>query len=163
MTRCLLLFSLLALCGVALGQTACPGGVSLGDPRCGPSPSGHGSSSPTLPRGPQWQLTWGAIAMDLTTGDVGAGVGFLSRGKAKGEAMTRCSANGAKKCQIQLAFKNQCAVVAWPSRTGIGVIAQSGSSIEEASQVALSRCASHSGSECKIVYSDCTVPVLMNR
>lgn len=63
------------------------------------------------------------------------------------------------KCNVILAYKHQCAVVAWPSElAATGVVAQSGPSIAEASEVALSRCEGYSGVDCKIVYSDCTRP-----
>jgi hypothetical protein len=156
------ILALLVFSRLAVAQTACPEGVPIGDPRCGPSPSWHTSASVPQPRGPEWQLTWGAIAIDLTTGDVGAAVGHFSRGKAKREAMDRCAASGATKCQVKLAYKNQCAVVVWPSNLAPGVLAQSAQSIDMASQLALSVCAESSGSECSVVYSDCTVPVLLN-
>ncbi|MCI4566751.1 DUF4189 domain-containing protein [Lysobacter sp. CFH 32150] len=163
MTKWWFPFGLLALNGVAWGQTACPGGVSPGDPRCGPSPN----ASVPLPRGPQWQLTWGAIASDSTTGDVGTTVGHLSRGEAKREALNKCAAGGAKKCRVVLAYKNQCAVYVAPTEKGESVagvaFAQGGPSIDVASQLGMSACReARGGGECSVIYSDCTRPVQEN-
>jgi len=158
--RFLILLSL-TLSGVAWGQTACPQGVSPGDPRCGPSSGVSGIDMTPPPKGPHWQLTWGAIATS-TTAELGATVGHFSRGKAKREAMAICSEKGAKKCRVELAYKNQCAVVAWPSIPGGGVAVQGGPSIEKATQIALQRCAASGGGGCKIAYADCTRPVLVN-
>jgi hypothetical protein len=166
----LMILGLLAVSGRLYAEQGCapgfyPGGNQPNGPICIPVPGyGTTNSTTTSPAsGPKWQLTWGAIAMDLTTtGNIGASVGHSSRGQAKREAMARCSVGGAKECVVQLTYKHQCAAVAWPTKVGaLGVIAQSGPTIEEASRVALSRCEGYSGDACKIVYSDCTRPVLV--
>lgn len=167
MSKCLLLFALFFSSGFALGQTACPEGVQPGDARCGPSPPWHTSVSVPQPRGPEWHLTWGAIAMDTDTGDVGTSVGKLSKREAKREAIARCAAAGSMGCKIQFAYHNQCAVIAGPSENGKSVggtaFAQGGATIEIATRLALSSCtAKQGGGECAIEYSDCTVPALMN-
>jgi hypothetical protein len=123
-----------------------------------------GGGQSATPTGPQWALTWGAIALDETTGSVGATVGKYSKNDAKGEAMARCAESGVGDCKLQFAYKNQCAVIAWAAENGnaIGGAAsvQSGPSIADASERALASCSSRrGGEECVVVYSDCTKPV----
>ncbi len=113
----------------------------------------------------RWQLTWGAIAMD-EAGDIGVAVGSFSKRKATRKAMDNCSTEGAKHCKLVLAYENQCAVIAQPSQSGESIagtaITRGGPTIEDASQGALASCsASRGGGECKVIYSDCTKPVLV--
>jgi hypothetical protein len=112
-------------------------------------------------------LTWGAIAMDSDTGDVGTSVGKLSRREAKREAIARCAAAGSTDCKLQFVYHNQCAVIAGPSENGKSVggtaFAQGGATIEIATRLALASCmAKRGGHECAIEYSDCSTPILMN-
>ena len=170
--KLVIVLSLLSVSGWAWAQN-CPSGIpAAGNPQCLPpdalrSPYYQSSAASTQPRGPQWQLTWGAIASDNTTSDVGVAVGHFSRGKAKSEALYRCAEYGSKKCRVLLAYKNQCAVYVQASENGKAVggvaYAQSGPSIDVASQLGLSACkATRGGGECTIVYSDCTVPELVD-
>ncbi len=172
--KCLLIFSLLCFGGWVHAEQGCPPGFTLnasgtpGGPMCVPI-SGYGTtnnSMSAISSGPRWQLTWGAIALDTTTGDFGETVGHFSRGKAKREALTRCSRLGSKNCKLALAFKNQCVVIAWSSTKGTPVggatIVQGGPSIEVARQIAIPACQSRrGGGECMIVHTDCTPPVLV--
>ncbi|WP_237051808.1 DUF4189 domain-containing protein [Lysobacter antibioticus] len=147
----------------------CPAGIpSAGNPQCIP-PSAWPQNAPAgaaAPAGPTWKLTWGAIAIDLDSGDVGTAVGKASKRKAEREALNRCEASGAKGCrQVLFAYENQCAVIAWPSVVGVGagVIAQSAATVEAASEIALKRCVGTSVGDsggCRIVYSECSEPVL---
>lgn len=156
----------------ALAQ-GCPSGIpSGGNPMCIP-PNVEGSPYYSAPAAQevlrsQWQLTWGAIATDSETGDVGVVVGEFSRSKAKRKAMSRCAADGARKCKVELAYKNQCAVIAWPSENGQPVgggasVIQSGPSVAIATELALKACTAERGGRdtCTIIYSDCTIPVLV--
>jgi hypothetical protein len=161
MTRHLgwLALSLLGASVSAYAQTACPQGVSPGDPRCGPGGGGWLPPPPSSEPSMHWKKTWGAIAMSSGgTGEVGTSVGKTSKREATREAVSKCEALGGRECKLALAYKNQCAVVAWPSVTGVSVAAVSAASIEEASNLALSDC-NTSGGACKIVYSDCTPPI----
>lgn len=164
---------LLSISGSLYAEQGCapgfyPGGAQPNGPICVPIP-GYGTSSSAVPqpRGSQWQLTWGAIASDSETGATGVTVGHFSKGKAKREALAQCASIGGVACKIVLAYKNQCAVIADPVENGQAVagagISQGGPSIAVATELAISSCsAKNDGRECKIVYSDCTVPVLVN-
>ncbi|MGN7918908.1 MULTISPECIES: DUF4189 domain-containing protein [Lysobacter] len=156
--------------GPALAQ--CPAGIpSGGNPSCIP-PSAWPQNAPAqqaVPAPPSWKLTWGAIAIDLDSGDVGTAVGKPSKRKAEREALDRCQASGATGCKkVLFSYQNQCAVIAWPAVVGVGagVIAQSGASVAAASEIALKRCAGTSvgdSGKCRIVYSECSDPVLVSR
>ncbi|MBA2677751.1 MAG: DUF4189 domain-containing protein [Ktedonobacteraceae bacterium] len=169
-----LVLLLLSLSGSALGQ-ACGAGIpSAGNPACIPpdresSPyyqGSYGSVSPSAPRG-HWQLTWGAVAMSVNNlGDVGVTVGKFSKREAKRDAIAKCEALGGNKCYLELAYQNQCAVIAWASEHAVAVpgavIVQGGPTIEVASRLALPSCIKlRNGRDCKIIYSDCTKPVLV--
>jgi uncharacterized protein DUF4189 len=167
MTRTCLAFCCLVWTASVWAQTACPEGVAAGDARCGPSPIWHQFVSEPPPSGPRWQLTWGAIAGDRDTGDIGTSVGKFSKREAKREAIARCAVAGSKNCKLQLAYHNQCAVIAGPSENGEIVagttIFQGGPSVEIATQIALSACSEkRGGRSCLIDYSDCTEPVLVS-
>lgn len=127
---------------------------------------GDQSSGQQVVRQPHWRLTWGAIASDKNSGDIGVIVGKFSAREAKNQAMQRCGQHGATRCKIDLAYQNQCAVIAWPSQddklVGGIVVTRGGPTIDDASQGALATCSSaNEGAKCTIVFSDCTKPVLV--
>lgn len=144
-------------------EGTCPPGYyptddgSKGVINCAPIPSGSGGA----PRGPKWKFTWGAVAIDSTTGDMGTVVGEGSKSGAQREAMRRCERYDSRRCVIQLAYKNQCVVVAWPNAIGGHIFTQGGPSIEDATSHALPACKKASRVECRIVYAECTEPVLV--
>ena len=169
----LLVFGLLSTCGQSHAEQGCapgfyPGGTVPNGAICVPIPGyGMSPSAPPTSSGPQWQLTWGAIAADTTTGDIGTSVDKLSKREAKREAIARCAAAGSRNCKLQLAYHNQCAAIAGPSEDGniVGgtTIFQGGPTIELATQLALSACmAKRDGAACAVDYSECTTPVLVN-
>jgi hypothetical protein len=160
----LVLSLLLGPAGLAMAQS-CPSGIpSAGNPMCLPpgaagSPYNSSSAPPSSEPSMHWKKTWGAIAFS-STGEVGATTAQPSRRKAQKEALERCVHWGGTDCSIQLAYQNQCAAVAWPSVPGVRSAVVSAGSVEEASGKALSLC-NKDGGACKIVYSDCTPPVLV--
>lgn len=142
-------------------QMACPQGVTPGSAQC--LPSGGGGSAP--PPAPRWRLTWGAMAEDVTTGYVGTSTGQFSRRVARQEAMSKCKGMGGLNCKPIFDYKNNCAVVVEPVTFVQGsstAVYRDGSSVEDASGVALAFCKQQNGRECKVNYSDCTRPVLVN-
>ena len=151
------------VCSHSFAQTACPGGVAPGSPQCGPSPSNHGGAprqSRPVPEG-RWITTWGAIALDSNTGDVGTAVGQLSSQEADARALEICARNGARHCKVGLTYKNQCAAIAWPNAEGGGQvqgILQRAPTPELARQSALDGCNTREVT-CRIVYEECTKPI----
>lgn len=113
-----------------------------------------------LPPSKNWKLTWGAIAVDVTTGDIGTAVGKPYQEAASQEAMVQCAKHRANACTLSLTYVHQCAVLAWPSVVGGTVVVQGGPTIEKASEIVLSSCKEAAGSECKIAYADCTQSML---
>lgn len=162
------LLLLLVVLPIRLLAQACPSGTPPGSPMCLPpgapgNPYTNQVPSPPPPKPVSaWRLTWGAIAFS-TTGEIGAITEQPSRRRAQKAALERCASWGGRDCEIQIAYQNQCAVVAWPSIVGGGAVALSAASIEEASQHALSRCKEHGGGECKIVYTGCAIPTLITK
>ncbi|WP_082638596.1 DUF4189 domain-containing protein [Lysobacter antibioticus] len=160
-----LLFGVLVFGSEASAQ--CPGGIpAAGNPHCIP-PSAwpqNVTSSQAAPTAPRWKLTWGAIAIDPITGDVGTSVGSASKKKAEREALKDCAAKGASDCaRLVFAYENQCAVIAWPSVPGARIITQGAETVELASDLALKSCIGDDADNsrgCRIVYSECTRPVL---
>lgn len=152
----------------AEGGTCPPGYYPQNGPGvmgCAPMPDDTSQQLPPPPTN-KWKLTWGAIAMS-SNGDTGVSVGKKSKSEAKREAIGKCKTWGASDCSLVLAYKHQCAVIANPIDSEKGVIGKSvvqgGPSIEVASQLALSSCSElRRGGGCKIVYSDCTKPILQN-
>lgn len=161
-SREVLLFLLLGGASAANAQTACPQGVAPGSPACGPSGGGWvapPSSAPTQ----RWKLTWGAFASGAAQSVIGTSTGQLSRRAASKAAMARCASLGGRNCKVTLTYENRCAVVA-ETVEDLQLIASvqgSGPSVEEAGRPALEACArDNNGHKCKIVYFNCTAPVL---
>lgn len=154
------LLAILILPGAAIAQTACPGGVAAGSAQCGPSPQSHVPAAPQsrYVKVGEWKNTWGALAMDVGAGDFGTSSGKLTKAAASKEAMSACMQLGAKKCDIQIVYRNQCVVLAWPAIMGASAVTQSGATIEEASSTGLALCKEKGGGECRIEYANCTEP-----
>jgi hypothetical protein len=164
--RSWLFLFLLILVEIAHAEQGCPDGLYPGGAApgqiCIPMPGyGVGGNIPAAAASKAARkLTWGAVALS-STGEIGAITGQPSESKAKREALARCAGYGGKDCKLNLAYKNQCVVVVWPSVVGASAFSQSAASVEEASDMALPACAAKSGAQCKIAYSACTEPVLV--
>lgn len=157
----LLIFLLLSLMAATpvVAQTACPQGVSPGDPRCGSS-SGGLSIEPVYVPKMRWKSTWGGFASDAEGAVIGTSTAQSSKSAASRAAVKRCQELGGKECSVALVYKDQCAVIADPVvevtglRTFLGA-----SSIDEATALALEKCGQRNpGMTCKIIYSNCTAP-----
>lgn len=173
----MIIWRLMFLCLLGMSSFAhaeggtCPPGYypqgGQGATGCAPIPNYQGSTSdngPVAPPQGNWRLTWGAIAMD-PGGDIGVVVGERSENDAKREALKRCANWGAKDCKFALAYNNQCAVIVKPMLGGEIIagtpIVQSGPSIDATSRLATDACMKkNKAEECKVIYSNCTEPVL---
>lgn len=150
---------------VVRAQMACPQGVTPGSQQCLPSNTGGANAAPA-PRQPRWKLTWGAFASDNAASVIGTSTGQPNKRSANRAALDKCSSMGGRNCVVTLSYENQCAVIADPvdgskqPRFGSHV---GGPTIEDASRTALNSCYEKNGrSECEIIYSNCTRPVLVN-
>lgn len=176
MYKLVISFSVIAImCGSpsAVAQN-CPIGIpSAGNPLCLP-PDHEGSPyyqrrrhQELPPRRAYWRSTWGSIAASIDgSWAVGFSMGKWDKVVAEVEAMEQCRSMGGARCVPVLSYKDRCAVIAWPSSMNSLVkgtpIAKEGASIERASNDALGSCLEkNSDKECRIVYSECTRPVLM--
>lgn len=112
------------------------------------------SSAESIAPRAHWATRWGAIASSHKTNNVGVISGQKSRGSAERIAMEKC---GVHDCKVDMAYHDQCAVIAWG--TGHSAIA-SAVSIEEASRIAMNDCGK-AVNDCKVVYSDCSLPELI--
>ncbi|MBT2245822.1 DUF4189 domain-containing protein [Sphingobium sp. BHU LFT2] len=136
----------------AAAQTACPGGVSPGDPRCGP---GGGNGLWTAP--PEYQPRWryknrfGAYAFGFTKEGrvLGIATGRKTRGGAEKAAIEHCQAQGGSDCQMIVWFGNNCSALAYPVDKGAYTYFDSdGGSERDAATKAVRACASKSGVPC---------------
>lgn len=145
----------------AVAQMACPQGVTPGSSQC--LPSGGTSEAPT-PR-PRWRTAWGAMVEDRSTGYVGTSSGHFSRAAAIREAKRKCVAMGGGNCKPVFDYKNNCAVMAETEPDSQGrttAYYQDGRDVDEASKLAQAACMRAGGEPCKVVYSGCSYPVLVN-
>jgi hypothetical protein len=140
-----------------------PGVPSAGNPGCIPQDrpeSGYFQGNPDQLNGqaqqPQaiWADRWGAIAVDGDTGHAGTVTGFATKKTAIDAAMRDCAAGGPNNCKLRLSYHNQCAAVAW----GASHMGFAGAPTEsEAQSNAMNGCRK-GASDCKIVYSACSLP-----
>lgn len=138
-------------------QTACPMGVSPGDPRCGPTPE-YANPRSTRQYAPQrrWETRWGAIAMDARGSALGASNHLSSRRKAEREAVAECQGLSGASCEVLAVYSNSCiAVVVGDSRT----YWNSGEGRTVAVQGAFDAC-SKKASDCSVLLSECSPPTL---
>lgn len=103
-----------------------------------------------------WADRWGAIAIDNGTSSVGVSENQTSKSAASAEALQRCaSKSNSQHCEVQLAYYNQCSALAWGTKySGIG----HAQTQTQAQSEALQGCAK-GATDCKIVYSACSLPV----
>lgn len=79
--------------------------------------------------------------------------------------MAKCESMRGRECKITLAYENQCAVISEPVEdlASFKPMHTRGPSVEVASRLSLKECALvNSGHACKVIYSNCTRPVLVN-
>jgi hypothetical protein len=91
---------------------------------------------------------FGAIAFSPSTGKVGGGWNFASKGEASSEAVTQC---GVGDCDAVVVFPN-CGAVAVGDGYGMGFSADK--SVAKAEETALANCSGYTSS-CLIVQSFC--------
>lgn len=91
---------------------------------------------------------FGAIAFSASTGKVGSGYNFASKGEASSEAVTQC---GIGDCAAVVVFPN-CGAVAVGDGFGMGFSANK--SVAKSEETALANCSSYT-SNCLITMSFC--------
>jgi hypothetical protein len=152
------LFIIFILFAPTAWSQCAPGIPSAGNPGCIPpnqmnSPYYQGAASAPAQPEAVWADRWGAIALDPHSGIAGLTEHKPSKSWATSDALSECAARGGIKCEIVLAYHNQCAAVA--QRTDGGPIQAAGSpELDDAKARALEACGG--SSQCKIMYSSCS-------
>jgi hypothetical protein len=137
--------------GINVGGACVPPPCTPGSPlACNQQQPQQSQQQPVPQPRPVWADRWGAIAIDLQTGQAGTVEGKVSAAKANQAAMDYCTMHGSEHCQVILSFHNQCAAVAMGPKMGVA----GGPTQEAAERSAISQC--NSESACKIVYSKCS-------
>lgn len=114
------------------------------------SPAVHQPAKPTG----YWEKTWGAIATSEKGGALGTAVGASSKAEAEQLAFADCKAKGGEGCRVDLAYRNQCAVMVLGVKQ-LGLVRAA--SIDEATADGLEACKAK-GDNCRVYYSACTEP-----
>jgi hypothetical protein len=136
---------------------------------CAPIPGGGAGANGVSPRPTgKWETRWGAIAEDKSPSPgaplaTGAAVSQKSKRAASSLAMDECRKQGGNKCEVRLAYYNQCAAIADPGSSS-GVIAGGTSiaahaeTLEQAKDLAVRDCKrANGGGDCTVSYSACSM------
>lgn len=171
----LLMFALLAWAGTAAAQTQAPhvcgagpgpnevmAGMHQGGNGVAPTPLCYWKSQPQQqpPQQPPqptgyWEKTWGAIAPSPKGGVLGTALGASSKEEAERLALEDCKAKGGGACEVQIAYRNQCGVMAIGEKK---LYTASAATIEEAKAYGIELCSAED-TNCRVYYSACTEPV----
>lgn len=161
-SKWLLVVGLPSLSGSALAEGGCPSGMipysGTDISSCGPIPAGYYSGtdndiSQSVKSPNRWITTWGAIAADATSASLGTVVGMSSEQEAQRAALAECRARGGEKCEVDLTYYNQCAVMILGNKTYNTASAQT---IERATQLGMKTC-NTDDTNCRVYYSDCSL------
>lgn len=105
---------------------------------------------------PQWVRQWGAIATDGIRGSLGTATGMGSRALAEQTAMSDCQAKGGSKCEVDVAYDNECAAMVVGSN---GYNVNADITLDAATQLAMQICLKGGDKNCHVYYSACSFPV----
>lgn len=168
----LFLFSLLPFAASAEG--GCPPGQypvgGQGVQGCAPIPGQRTSRAPTAPQpAGKWETRWGAVVEDQAPPPnaplaTGASVSQKSKRAAVQLATEECRKEGGVRCELRMAYHNQCIALADPvpvkGRIPAGLTSSmaGGATIDKAKEVALSECrAGGRGNNCTVTYTACSM------
>lgn len=167
-----LLIAGISCSGFVHAEQGCPEGLApIGrapGPICVPQP-GYGlgnpsapaqSQQPSVPR-PRWIDRWGAVSIDVVASKMGVATEKKSRREAQRTALKDCQARGgtAQECKKSLfTYGNGCGALALGSDY---VAFDGGGTVEEATNKAQKLCSLNS-TNCEVLYTRCSYPVLVN-
>ncbi|MBV6843604.1 DUF4189 domain-containing protein [Xanthomonas axonopodis] len=153
------IFLLGFIIGIANAQTACPVGVAPGSPQCGSDSGTSRGDTPLPPPRPtgEWIKTWGAIANAEDSSEAWASTGKFSKSDAEADAVDQCQVAGFHGCAVTFTYRNQCVALASPAQGRAGVAAAPNLALAE--NDAVSVCKKQGGSNCSVIYKDCTKPI----
>lgn len=144
--------------GCPPGQTPAQFGANMGCvPGGNDSVDEYSQQLPIPPRQETgwWEKTWGAIASSETGGALGTALGASTRQEAEQAAFADCKTKGGGGCKVELAYRNQCAVMVIGNKS---FRMYSAGSVAEATDYGMKDCQLVQ-SECRVYYSACTKPV----
>lgn len=153
---------LIAACGLLtaspIAWSQCATGVNTGGGNCVP-PDASGMpgydpgnvAPPTIQ--PKWADSWGAIAIDPTTGSAGTVVDRASKSEANRAAMQDCGSEGSASCRIMESYYNRCAAVAW----GYAGFGTAHNPTEDGAKDGAMESCNETKNQCAVVYSACSV------
>ena len=177
MVRALVLMLLAATSCSVWAEGRCPPGQfpvgGQGMLGCAPIPGGSGGRGEALPPAPRptgkWETRWGAVVEDMKPSPdrplaTGVSVSQKSKRAAVALATERCKAQGGNKCEVRIAYHNQCVAIADPDPVdgripaGLTSSAVGAETLERAGSVAIANCRSGSkGASCTVTYSACSM------
>lgn len=163
MNRFLLATILLLISVVAKGQGCPNGSVALPTGACGSQADANEMRQSDYDarvaermrdlNAPRWEDRYGAIASDVKTGSIGWVSASRSKREARKAAIEDCGGGG---CKVVMEGRNTCLAAAW----GGGAAGYAGAvGLENAELSALGTCKKTGGTDCKITYSACSLPV----
>lgn len=148
---------------VSNASAQCATGVDTGGGACIPPDAagmpGYNSNIPQpteIP--PILEDRWGAIVFGVDKRADGSVTGLSSEKDAIKAGMAKCHSQGAKNCQPQFTYHNQCAAVAWGSDDY--AISSAAGELEARSR-ALKDC-NKLTKNCEIVHTACSYPERVN-
>ena len=121
-------------------------------PICIPS----GQQAPAAGPPAVWEDRWGAIAQDEKTGMTGLAKEQKSESQATKAAISDCIQGGGLNCKIIFTYGNECVAIA-AGAPGSGFARNS--SLNDAKNQSINSCNKHSSTPCKVVYTDCSLPI----
>lgn len=150
----------MASIGVSHAQTvtSCPPGmVPYGAGVCGYDQSQDQPSQSAAPQTPpaRWDDAWGSIASYVPKGILGFSTGQPTKQQAVIAALQDCHAKGGADCSIELTYGNQCAAVV-VGNPDFGAFAAP--TPGDAAKKAMKSCIDGGNTNCRIVYSACSLP-----
>jgi hypothetical protein len=159
------LLCLLALIqgAAAYAQTSCPPGMVPYGTGPGVNMCGYDNSQQPTNAAPQrpaerWVDHWGAIATYGPNGSLGTANDRLSRNQAVQAALSSCRSQHGSSCEVLAYYRNGCGVLVIDG-PGENYNANSGATIDEATQKAMATCTKGGYPNCHVYYSGCSLPV----
>jgi len=140
--------------------SACPPGEWLqqgpGWQMCVPMPGMSRGSEPPTDVTRAKVSHWGAIAIDRVDGGagIGASTNMSSKKEAQKIALADCKRKGGTRCDIEIAYVNQCSAIIWGDRA---LNSSTAATKSEAERRGLDKCSRSGDTGCEVYYSACSL------
>ncbi|MBV6744458.1 DUF4189 domain-containing protein, partial [Xanthomonas vasicola] len=97
------------------------------------------------------------VVQSFHSSEAWASTGKFSKSDAEADAVDQCQVAGFHGCAVTFTYRNQCVALASPSQGRAGVAAAPNLALSE--NDAVSVCKKQGGSNCSVIYKDCTKPI----